>query len=178
MLKILTSIIVAAVVLCVGVVAIAATRPDTFHIERSATIKAPPERIYAVINDFRNWPSWSPWQKLDPDMKVTNSGPVAGKGAVSEWSGNSQVGSGRTEITEAVPSSKITMRLDMRTPFEGSSTVEYKLEPKGDGTVVTWAMHGPQPLIGKVVSLFIDCETMVGKSFEEGLANLKAITER
>ena len=88
MLKILTSIIVAAVVLCVGVVAIAATRPDTFHIERSATIKAPPERIYAVINDFRNWPSWSPWQKLDPDMKVTNSGPVAGKGAVSEWSGN------------------------------------------------------------------------------------------
>jgi uncharacterized protein YndB with AHSA1/START domain len=178
MLKILTSIIAAVVVLCVGVVAVAATRPDSFRVERSAAIKAPPERIYAVINDFRNWPSWSPWQKLDPAMKVTNSGPVAGKGAVSEWSGNSKVGSGRTEITEAVPSSKITMKLDMRMPFEASNMVEYKLEPKGDITTVTWAMYGPQPLLGKVVGLFIDCEKMVGKDFEEGLANLKAITER
>lgn len=178
MLKILTSIAVAIILLCGAVVAVAATGPDTFRIERSATIKAPPEKIYAVINDFRNWSAWSPWQKLDPDMKVTNSGPATGKGAVSEWSGNSKVGSGRTEITDTVPSSKITMKLDMRMPFEASNVVEYKLEPKGDLTTVTWAMHGPQPLIGKVVNLFIDCEKMVGKDFEEGLANLKALTER
>jgi uncharacterized protein YndB with AHSA1/START domain len=178
MLKIVGSIIVAIVVLCVGVVAVAATRPDTFRVERSASIKAPPEKIYAVINDFRQWPSWSPWQKLDPQMKVVNSGPPTGKGAVSEWSGNSKVGAGRTEITEAVPSSRITMKLDMVSPMEGQSIVEYTLEPKGDATNVTWAMHGPQPLIGKVMSLFIDCDKMVGQSFEEGLANLKALTER
>jgi uncharacterized protein YndB with AHSA1/START domain len=178
MLKIVTGIVAAFAILCGGVVAVAATRPDTFRIERSAAIKAPPEKIYAIIHDLRHWPSWSPWQKLDPGMKVTNSGPVAGKGAVSEWSGNSKVGSGRTEITEAIPPSRIIMKLDMLSPLEAHNIVEYKLEPNGEVTTVTWAMHGTQPLLGKVVGLFIDCDKMVGQSFEEGLANLKALVER
>jgi uncharacterized protein YndB with AHSA1/START domain len=178
MLKTLLAIVVAIVVLCAGVVAFATTRPDTFRVERSATIKAPPEKVFAVVNDFRNWPSWSPWQKLDPDMKVANSGPASGKGAVSEWSGNSKVGSGRTEITEAIPASKITMKLDMATPFEAHNVVEYTLRPEGDATKITWAMHGQTPLLGKVMGLFIDCENMVGKDFEEGLANLKALAEK
>ena len=165
-------------VLVGAVVAVAATRPDAFRIERSATINAPPEKIYAVINDLKRWPSWSPWQKLDPDMRTTYSGSPAGPGAVSEWSGNSKVGAGRSEITAAVPASKVVLRLDMKAPFEASNTVEYTLAAKGDGTTVTWAMHGRTPLIGKVFGLFIDCEKMVGPAFEEGLANLKALTER
>lgn len=172
------AVAVAAVMLGTGVFAIAATRPDAFRVERSATIKAPPDKIFAVINDFANWPSWSPWQKLDPAMKVTNSGPASGKGAVSAWEGNSKVGSGRTEIVESVAPTRIAMKLDMLSPMEAHNIVEYTLEPKGDSTTVTWAMHGRQPLLAKVMGLFIDCEKMVGRDFEEGLANLKALTER
>jgi uncharacterized protein YndB with AHSA1/START domain len=178
MLKLLTRIVVVLIVLGAGVVAYAATRPDSFRIERSAAINAPPEKIFAIINDFSNFPAWSPWQKLDPAMKVTNSGPASGKGAVSHWDGNGKVGAGRTEILESVSPSRISMRLDMTRPFEASNLVDYTLKPNGNSTVVTWAMHGPQPLMAKVVGVFIDCEKMVGKDFEEGLANLKALAER
>jgi uncharacterized protein YndB with AHSA1/START domain len=178
MLKTLIAIAALVAVLGGGVVAYAAARPDTFRIQRSALINAPPEKVFGIINDFQQWPSWSPWQKLDPSMKTTVSGPATGKGAVSTWDGNSKVGAGRTEITETVAPSKITMKLDMARPFEAHNIVEYTLEPKGAATSVTWAMHGAQPLLGKVMSVFIDCEKMVGKDFEEGLANLRALSER
>ncbi len=178
MLKILTRIVVVLIVLGAAVVAYAATRPDTFRIERSIAISAPPEKIFAIIDDFNNFPAWSPWQKLDPAMKVVNSGAPRGKGAVSQWDGNDKVGAGRTEIIESVAPSRISMRLDMIRPFPASNLVDYTLEPKGGSTQVTWAMHGPQPLLAKVMGVFIDCEKMVGKDFEEGLANLKALAER
>ena len=178
MLKLIVRILVVLVVLGAGVVAYAATRPDTFRIERSAAIGAPPEKVFAIINDFSNFPAWSPWQKLDPAMKVVNSGPPSGKGAVSHWDGNDKVGAGRTEILEAAAPNRISMRLDMTRPFAASSLVDYTLKPEGNSTVVTWAMHGPQPLLAKVVGVFMDCEKMVGKDFEEGLANLKALAER
>jgi uncharacterized protein YndB with AHSA1/START domain len=178
MLRVITRIIVVVIVLGAGVVAYAATRPDTFRVERSAAINAPAEKIFALINDHRNFPAWSPWQKLDPAMKVTLSGPPSGKGAVSHWDGNSKVGAGRTEIVESVPLSKVSMRLDMTRPMEASNLVDYTLKPNGSSTLVTWAMHGPQPLLAKVVGVFMDCEKMVGKDFEEGLANLKALAER
>jgi len=178
MLKTLIVIAVLVAVLGGGVVAYAATRPDTFRIQRSAIITAPPEKVFAIINDFQKWPSWSPWQTLDPDMKTTTSGPATGKGAVSSWDGNSKVGAGRTEITESIAPSRITMKLDMARPFEAHNIVEYTLEPKGDTTSVTWAMHGAQPILAKVVSLFMDCDKMVGKDFEQGLANLRALSEQ
>ena len=178
MLKTVIIIAVLVVVLGGGVVAYAATRPDTFLVQRSALIKASPEKVFAVINDFNNWPSWSPWQHLDPAMKTSVSGAPSGKGAVSTWDGNSKVGAGRTEITESVAPSRIAMKLDMARPFEAHNIVEYTLEPNGDATNVAWSMRGVTPLLGKVVGVFIDCEKMVGKDFETGLANLKALTER
>jgi uncharacterized protein YndB with AHSA1/START domain len=178
MLKTLIIIAVLLAVLGGGVFAYAATRPDAFHVQRSTLIKAPPEKIFGIINDFNHWPSWSPWQHLDPAMKTSVSGAPSGKGAVSSWDGNSKVGAGRTEITESVSPSRIAMKLDMARPFEAHNIVEYTLEPKGDSTSVTWAMKGETPLLGKVVGLFIDCDKMVGKDFETGLANLKALTER
>src|SRR5581483_1922800 len=178
MLRALTIIVVFVVALGAGLFAFAATRPDDFLIQRSAAIKAPPEKIFAIINDFSNWPSWSPWQHLDPAMKVTNSGPASGKGAVSQWDGNSKVGAGRTEITLSDPPSRITMALDMSRPVEAHNIVEYALQYKGDTTTVTWTMRGARPLLAKAVGLFIDCDAMVGKDFEAGLANLKALAEK
>lgn len=178
MLKILSTIVLIVAVLAGGTFAYASTRPDTFQVQRSAAIKAPPEKIFAIINDFHNWAAWSPWQKLDPAMKTTYSGAASGTGAVSSWDGNSQVGAGRTEIVQSIAPSRVVMKLDMERPFATSNIVEYTLASKGDATNVTWAMRGPQPLLAKVVGLFVDCDKMVGESFEEGLANLKTLAEK
>jgi hypothetical protein len=178
MLKALAVIAVIAIVAIAAVLAYAATRPDTFRIQRAASIQAPPEKIFPLIDDFRNWGSWSPWEKMDPALKRAYSGPASGKGAVYEWEGNNKVGKGRMEILEAPPPSKVTIKLDFLKPFEAHNTAEFTLTPRGGTTDVTWAMHGPNLFIGKVMSLFFDMERMVGKDFETGLANLKAVAER
>ena len=156
----------------------AATKPDAFRIERGTTIKAPPDKVFAFINDFHNWQSWSPWEKMDPGMKRSHSGPTDGRGAVYEWEGNKKVGKGRMEIVESSPSSKIVIKLDFFKPFEAHNTAEFTLEPRGDSTNVTWAMHGKQPFMLKVMTVFMDMDKMVGKDFETGLANMKAAAER
>ncbi|MFA6179023.1 MAG: SRPBCC family protein [Candidatus Methylopumilus sp.] len=156
----------------------AAFRADTFHIQRSANIQAPAEKLYAIIDDHHQWSNWSPWEKLDPAMKKTFSGAGNGKGAIFEWEGNKEVGSGRNEIIESIPATKIIMQLDMFTPFEAHNIVEFTLTPQGDTTNITWAMHGPQPYMAKVMSVFFDCDKMVGGMFEDGLANLKRFAEK
>lgn len=156
----------------------AATRPDTFQLQRSAHMKAPPEKIYVILNDFHQWGGWSPWEKLDPQMKRTYNNVASGKGATYAWEGNSHVGQGSMEITESSAPSKLVLKLDFVKPLEGHNIVEFNLTPAGDGTDVTWAMHGPQPYIGKVLHLVFNMERMVGDQFETGLANLKALAEK
>jgi uncharacterized protein YndB with AHSA1/START domain len=171
-------IIVAVLVLAVaGLLAYAASRPDTFRIQRTGTIKAPPEKVFPHINDFHSWSSWSPWEKLDPALKRTYSGAPSGKGTVYEWEGNKQVGKGRMEITDAAPPSRIVIKLDFLKPFEAHNTAEFTLAGQGDGTNVTWAMHGRQPFMFKLMTLFCSLDKMVGKDFEAGLANLKSVVE-
>jgi carbon monoxide dehydrogenase subunit G len=177
----LTVVIIVVVVLVVGVAALlgfAAIKPDAFRVQRAAGIKAPPEKILPLINDFHNWGSWSPWEKLDPALKRTYSGAASGQGAVYEWEGNKKVGQGRMEIMESSPPSKITIKLDFLKPFEAHNTAEFMLERQGDSTAVTWTMHGRQPYMIKVMSLFFSMDKMIGKDFETGLANLKSITEK
>jgi uncharacterized protein YndB with AHSA1/START domain len=128
------------VVLVAGFLIFAATRPDAFRIERAAAIKAPPEKIFAFINDLHQWTSWSPWEKIDPALKRTYSGAASGKGAAYAWEGNSKVGSGSMEIAESVAPSKITIRLDFLKPFEAHNTAEFSFVRQGDATTVTWAM--------------------------------------
>jgi carbon monoxide dehydrogenase subunit G len=167
------------VVLLVAVVlAFAATRPDSFSVRRAASIQAPPEKIFLLINDFSRWSAWSPYEKKDPAMKRSFSGPAAGKGAVYAWEGNGDVGQGRMEIADAVAPSRVTLKLDFVKPFEAHNKVDFTLEPKGGATEVTWAMDGPMPFISKVITLFVDMDRMVGGDFEAGLANLKAIAEK
>ncbi|HEX6317412.1 MAG TPA: SRPBCC family protein [Burkholderiales bacterium] len=168
-----------SVVLLVAVVlAFAATRPDSFSVRRAASIQAPPEKIFPLINDFSRWSAWSPYEKKDPAMKRSFSGPAAGKGAVYAWEGNGEVGQGRMQIADAVAPSRVTLKLDFVKPFEAHNKVDFTLEPKGGATEVTWAMDGPMPFISKVITLFVDMDRMVGGDFEAGLANLKAVAEK
>ena len=175
MLKIIALVVV---VLLVALLIYAATKPDTFRVQRQASIKAPPEKIFPFINDFNRWGSWSPYEKKDPAMKRTFSGAPAGKGAVYEWEGDQNVGKGRMEIVESVQPSKIAIKLDFFKPFEAHNIAEFTLEAQGGSTNVTWAMHGPSPYLAKVMHVFFDMERMVGKDFETGLANLKTISEQ
>ncbi len=173
------AIIVTAIILAVVVVLILAlARPDTLRVQRTTTIKAPPERIFPLISDFQQWSHWSPYEHKDPAMKRSHGGAASGKGAVYGWEGNRNVGSGRMEILEAAAPSKIVIKLDFFTPFEGHNTAEFTMLPQGDATNVTWLMHGPAPLMSKVMQVFIDMDNMIGKDFAIGLANLKSITEK
>lgn len=155
----------------------AATRPDTFRIERSITIKATPEKIAPLINDFHKMQTWSAWEKVDPAMKRTYSGAESGVGAHYAWQGNKDIGSGSMEITESTPT-KIAMKLDFTAPFEAHNRVEFTLTPNGDSTTVNHAMFGPSPYISKLMGLVFSTEKMVGPKFEEGLAKLKSIAEK
>lgn len=174
----LKKITLAIAVLVAAVLAYAVTKPDTFRVQRSAHIKAAPETIFPHIDTLANWPAWSPWEKMDPAMKKTLSGPPGGKGAAVAWDGNKEVGTGRMEILESIPPSKITIKLDFLKPFEAHNTGEFTFERMGDSTHVTWAMFGPQSYMMKVMGVFVDCDKMVGKDFEAGLANLKALAEK
>ena len=173
-----TKIALVLVVLIGAVLAFAATRPDTMHVQRSATIKAPPDRIFPLINDFHTWSSWSPYEKLDPAMKKVYSGAPSGKSAVYEWEGNSAAGQGRMEITDTAPPSRIAIKLDFIKPFAGHNVAAFALVPQGDETTVTWTMDGPSPYLAKLMGVFVNMDTMIGKDFETGLANLKVIAER
>lgn len=178
MVKTIAIVIAVLVVVPLAAVLIfAATKPDTFRVQRATSIKAPAEKIFPLIADFHGWGAWSPYEKLDPAMKRTFSGAANGKGAVYEWDSDGKAGRGRMEITDAPAPSKVAIKLDFFKPFEAHNIAEFTLEPKGDSTNVTWAMHGPNLYIGKVMSIFFNMDSMIGKDFETGLANMKALAE-
>ena len=159
------------------VLVLAMGQPDTFRVERQASIRALPETVFAHLNDFKQWERWSPWEKLDTAMQRTLSGSGAGVGAVYEWSGNDDVGKGRMEIIGSVPSTSITINLDFLEPFEGHSVTNFSLRRDGLTTAVTWTMDGTNQFLGKVMCVFVDMDVMVGGDFEEGLSNLKRVAE-
>jgi carbon monoxide dehydrogenase subunit G len=174
----LKTILIAVVVVIAGVLAFASTRPDSFSVQRATTVHAPPDKVFALINDFHRWGEWSPWEKLDPEMKRTFGGPAAGVGATYAWTGNSKVGEGRMEILKTAPASKVDIKLDFIKPFEGHNIAEFTLTPQGENTQVLWVMHGPAPFVSKLMGVFVSMDTMIGKDFEAGLANMKAAAER
>jgi hypothetical protein len=166
------------VIVLIGIVlAIAAAKPSEFAVERMAHIKATPAKILPHIVDFRRWTAWSPWERIDPAMKKSYSGPATGAGAVYEWVGNSKVGQGRMEIMDVTPPTSVTVKLDFLKPFEAHNTARFTLVPAGDGTDVSWRMFGPSPFITKVMGVFFNMEKLVGKDFERGLESLKSVAE-
>jgi hypothetical protein len=180
MLEIIT-VIAAAIALAIAVILVLASRkPDTFAVRRSAVMQAPAERIFPLVNNFQQWANWSPWEKRDPAMKRSFSGPESGKGAAYAWDGNKNVGSGRMEIIDASSPSKITIKLDFIKPFEGHNTAEFTFVPERDAsaTNVIWIMQGPSSFMSKVMQVFMNLDAMIGRDFEAGLANLKKLTEQ
>lgn len=169
--------IVVAVPLAV-VLAIASTRPDAFRVERSIDIQAPPEKVFAIVHDFRKFTAWSPYEKKDPQMQRSFSGPPAGKGAVYAWNGDGNVGEGRMEITDEAAPARVGVQLDFKRPFEARNRVTFSMNGQGGGTRMTWAMDGPMLFVSKVMSVFFDFDRMIGRDFEEGLVNLKALAEK
>jgi len=178
MLEVIAIIAVVLAVAIAAVLVFATTKPDTLRVQRSIAINAPPERIFPLIADFHQWVTWSPYEQKDPAMKRTYDGAERGKGAIYAWNGDKNVGSGRMEILEAAEPQKIVIKLDFFTPIEGHNTAEFTMLPQGDGTQVTWLMHGPARFVTKLVQVVMNLDNMIGKDFEVGLANLKRITEK
>ncbi|MBS1816146.1 MAG: SRPBCC family protein [Acidobacteria bacterium] len=174
----LKKILLTLVIVIVAILIFAATKPDTYRVERSISISAPPEKPFALIDDFHHWDLWSPWAHLDPNVKVTYSGPSSGKGAVYAWEGNSKVGAGRMEILDDAPSSHVNIKLDFFKPMQGTSMTDFQLTPEGNGTRVTWVMSGDMNYVSKVMCVFSSMDKMIGKDFEKGLQKMKTQAEK
>lgn len=173
LMKALVALAALAVVLAVVV----ARQPSRFRVARSAAISAPPEQVFAQVNDLHRWEAWSPWLKLDPAAKTSYHGPAAGLGAAFTWSGNNKIGEGRMTITESRPPELVRLRLDFKRPFASTSTAEFTFAPDGERTLVTWSMSGENNLLAKALHLFMDMDRMIGAKFDEGLAQMKAVLE-
>jgi hypothetical protein len=170
----LVVIVVVVAIFCVVV----AMQPAHYRVERSATMNAPPSVVFNQVNDFHKWDTWSPWAKLDPNMKTAFEGPPAGSGAVYSWTGNSDVGEGRMTITDSKPAELVKIKLDFIKPFAATSDTVFSFKPQGNQTAVTWTMDGENNFIGKAFSLFMNMDKMVGGDFEKGLAQMKTVSEK
>src|SRR5688572_26619117 len=146
-----------------------------YTVERSRTIDAPPERVFPLIADFRQWTRWSPWEDVDPDLHRSYTGAESGVGAVYGWSGNRKAGAGRMEILRAEPNDLVEVDLSFEKPFRSKNTTTFLLEPAGDGTQVTWRMTGPRPLVLRLTQKFFDMDKLIGKDFERGLERMALV---
>lgn len=173
----LTYILIGLVVLLLVFVLVVARQPGHFQVTRSIHISAPPEVVFAQVNELRKWEAWSPWAKLDPAMKLTYDGPASGVGAISAWCGNSKVGEGRNTIVESRAPELIRLRLEFLRPFKCTNDVEFTFRFDGRHTVVTWGMTGKNNFMAKAFGLVMNMDKMVGGDFEKGLAALKSVAE-
>jgi hypothetical protein len=179
MFEIIAIVAVLLVIAIAVVLVLAVAKPDTFRVQRAISVKAPPEKIFPLINDFHRWKDWSPYENKDPAMKRGYGGAESGKGAVYNWDGNNNVGSGRMEILDAPAPSKIVIKLDFYKPFEGHNTAEFTMLPQDAATTsLVWLMHGPASFFHKVMQVFMNLDRMIGKDFEVGLVNLKQLAEK
>jgi hypothetical protein len=161
----------------VALVALVAVQPAEFRIERSATVATPPEVPFALVNDFHRWEAWSPWVKLDPDLKIEFGGPPSGVGSTYAWTGNQQVGTGRMTITDSQANERVGLRLEFEKPFQATNAATFTFRPVPAGTAVTWTMTGRNGFAGKAVGLVMNVDELVGQSFDEGLASITKIAE-
>jgi hypothetical protein len=168
-------IILALIFIAIIFVVVIAGRPDEFCVTRTATISAPAEKVFAQVNELGAWEAWSPWAKLDPNAKNNFEGPVSGVNAAMSWDGNKKVGAGRMTIIESRPNELIRIKLEFLRPFKTTNMAEFVFQSRGNQTVVSWSMTGQSNFFFKIFGLFMNCDDMVGKDFDKGLANLKTV---
>ena len=148
-----------------------------FRFSRSISVAAPTERVHALIDDFHEWPKWSPWEGLDPDLHRDYSGPATGVGAVYSWKGNRKAGQGRMEILES-SAEHLAVDLDFSAPMRARNRIDFILTPSGSNTEVEWVMTGPQNVVMGLMSKVWSMDKMLGPDFERGLGQLKQAAER
>ncbi|MEO8154407.1 MAG: SRPBCC family protein [Rhizobacter sp.] len=174
----IAGVVLAVIALALAALLIfAASRPSIFRVARSARILASAEKILPLINDIHRFNTWNPYNHKDPTMKATYRGPNAGPGAAFDFEGSKNVGKGSIEIIQPSGPNRVTMTLDMTAPMACHNIIDFVIEPEGNATVVTWAMHGPNPFIGKLMSVVFNMDRMVGRDFDAGLASLKTLAE-
>ncbi len=175
-MSVLKKLLLGVVVFFVVCVAVGFVLPRTAHVERSIVINAKPVTVFTVLNGFRQFNRWSPWAEYDPDMKLSFEGPATGVGAKYGWAGNDQVGSGRQEILESTPYSRIKIKLVFG-EFPGDFVALYTLEPENEGTRITWAFDADygNSVMGRYFGLLSD--SMLGPDYEKGLSMLKTFAE-
>ena len=172
-------IVLAALCALLGAAAVVISRqPDTFSVQRSVTVAAPPSRVFAQVNDLQAWDAWSPWKELDPNARTTISTPSAGKGATFTWAGNDKIGEGSLTILDIRPDELVDVEQVFIRPLAGKARMAFTLAPEGDGTRVTWKMDGTNNFAGKAICMFVNMDTMLGKDFERGLASMKSLAEQ
>ena len=174
MLKIVF-IALAVIIAVLGIVV--AIQPAEFAVVRSAIMSAPPQVVFAQVDDLRKWEAWNPWQKVDPAMKLTFAGPPTGPGASYSWAGNNDVGEGRLTITESRPNDLVRIKLEFMKPFTATNIATFTFKPEGNQTAVTWSMEGHNNYLAKALHLFMNMDSMVGGQFEKGLADMKKVAE-
>ena len=177
MKKAIIGALIGVLVVLAALAGLIASRPNEFTVTRTAAYNAPPEAIFPQLNNFHNWNAWSPWASLDPNMKVTYSGPPSGAGASYSWRGNDQVGEGKMTITDSKPDELVRIDLQFIKPFASSNITEFLLKPTGSQTQVTWTMRGQHTFVSKAMCLVIDMDKLIGPDFERGLAQLKPLAE-
>ena len=174
----LKTVLLVVAIAIAALLAYAAFKPDSFRLSRSTTINAPPDKVFALINDLRQFNAWNPFAKLDPQNGITYDAVTVGVGGAYNWQGEKS-GAGRMQITESVPAQRVSAKLDFSKPFKAHNMVDFTVQAQGDkACTVTWAMHGPMPFLNRLMTTFFDMDKTVGKDFEAGLANLKAMAEK
>jgi len=170
-------ILITVAVIVIAFLIVAARQPDMFRVERSMAISAPPEEVFAEVNDFHKWQLWSPFVEYGRNMTMSYAGPAEGEGAVYAWSGNSKAGQGRMTMIESWPAALIRIRLEFTRPFNATNAAEFTFDPDEGQTIVTWAMIGKNSFMFKAMHTVMNMDKMVGRDFERGLAKLKVAVE-
>ena len=174
----LITILAIIAILLLAAIVLVAVQPDKFSVQRSAILPAPASAVFPHVNDLHLWEAWSPWAKKDPNAKNTYSGAPAGEGASVAWAGNKEVGEGRMTITTSRPNEAVRIKLEFFKPFKATNAAEFAFKPEGNGTLVVWTMAGTSNFMGKLFGLMINCDAMIGRDFEKGLANLREVTTK
>jgi len=173
----LITVLISAFIIFVALIVVIAMQPTDFHITRSAAIPAPATVVFEQINDFHNWQAWSPWARMDPNAKNTFEGSASGEGAIFSWAGNSKVGAGKMTLLESRPNNLIRIKLEFFKPFKATNTAEFKFSGGGELTMVTWGMTGKNNFMAKAFGMVMNFDKIVGGQFDQGLANLKTVTD-
>lgn len=156
---------------------IAALQPSDYHVTRSVAIAASPDAVFPHVNELKKWEAWSPWHKVDPNMKLTYAGPLSGVGASYSWAGNNEVGEGRSTITEVHPNELVRFHLEFFKPMSGTSEADFTFKPQGNQTEVTWDVTGKKNFVSKAFCLFVSMDKMIGGRLAMGLTDLKTVVE-